>query len=152
VIHNDFKIDNCQFAPDDPDRVLSVFDWDMATLGDPLVDLGTLLNYWPDPDDPDAVLAVPGIEKLGLPTRAEVVARYVEVSGRQIDDIDWYEAYGCWKTIVILQQLYARFLRGETTDERMGSRGEQVRGLISRAHAVLDRNQTSAAPSERSGT
>jgi aminoglycoside phosphotransferase (APT) family kinase protein len=149
VIHNDFKIDNCQFAPGDPDRVVSVFDWDMATLGDPLVDLGTLINYWPDPDDPGAVLAVPGIEKLGLPTRAEVVARYVEVSGRQIDDIDWYEAYGCWKTIVILQQLYARYLRGETTDERMGSRGEQVVGLIRRAHAVLDRNETEQSTTEQ---
>ena len=77
IVHNDFKIDNCQFAPGEPDRVVSVFDWDMATIGDPLVDVGTLLNYWPDPSDgDDGALAVPGLEKLGLPTRAEVVDRY----------------------------------------------------------------------------
>ena len=66
IVHNDFKTDNCQFAPDDPDVVVSVFDWDMATLGDPLVDLGTLLNYWPS-DDGSPVLAIPGLERLGLP-------------------------------------------------------------------------------------
>jgi aminoglycoside phosphotransferase (APT) family kinase protein len=143
IVHNDFKIDNCQFAPGAPDRVVSVFDWDLATLGDPLVDRGTLLNYWPDPSDgADGAMAVPGLETLGLPTRAEVVERYVATSGRPVADIDWYEAYGCWKTIVILQQLYARYLRGETTDERMGTRGEQVKGLLRRAHAVLDRSDT----------
>ena len=143
IVHNDFKIDNCQFAPGEPDRVVSVFDWDMATIGDPLVDLGTLLNYWPDPSDGgDGALAVPGLEKLGLPTRAEVVARYRQSSGRELGDIDWYEAYGCWKTIVILQQLYARYLRGETTDPRMGERGEQVKGLTRRALSVLDRTTT----------
>lgn len=145
VLHNDFKIDNCQFSHGDPDRVASVFDWDMATLGDPLVDLGTLLNYWPDPGD-QAALAVPGLENLGLPTRREVVNRYRErvltdSTSQGADwDVDWYEAYGCWKTIVILQQLYARYLRGETTDERMGTRGELVTGLLERAHALLDRS------------
>jgi aminoglycoside phosphotransferase (APT) family kinase protein len=145
IVHNDFKIDNCQFAPGVPDRVVSVFDWDMATIGDPLVDLGTLLNYWPDPSDgEDGAMAVPGLEKLGLPTRAEVVDRYRQTSGRELVDIDWYEAYGCWKTIVILQQLYARYLRGETTDERMGQRGEQVKGLTRRALSVLDRDDMSS--------
>ncbi|MCW2498440.1 MAG: aminoglycoside phosphotransferase [Frankiales bacterium] len=146
LVHNDFKIDNCQFAPNDPDQVVSVFDWDMTTLGDPLVDLGTLLNYWPDPSDgPDVVLIVPGVDRLGLPTRAEVVERYRERSGRQIADIDWYEAYGRWKTIVILQQLYARYLRGETTDERMGTRGAQVVALTRSALDVLDRSEVAGS-------
>ena len=140
IVHNDFKIDNCQFAPGKPDQVVSVFDWDMATIGDPLVDLGTLLNYWPDPSDgSDGAVAVPGLEKLGLPTRAEVIKRYGQVSGQELVDIDWYEAYGCFKTMVILQQLYVRFLRGETTDHRMGQRGEQVKGLTRRALSVLER-------------
>lgn len=142
VLHNDFKVDNCQFAPADPDRVVSVFDWDMATLGDPLVDLGTLLNYWPDPADKagdDAATAVPGLESLGLPGRAEVVARYAAGTGLDVSGIAWYEAFGCWKTAVIMRQLYARYQRGETTDDRMGTRGRQVGALARRAMAILDR-------------
>ncbi|MEN3358212.1 MAG: hypothetical protein V7637_2194 [Mycobacteriales bacterium] len=139
IVHNDFKIDNCQFRPGDPDRVVSVFDWDMATLGDPLVDLGTLLNYWPDPDDPpDAgTRVIPGLETLGLPTRREVVARYTAGRALDLTDVRWYEAYGCWKTLIILQQLYARWQRGETTDPRMATRGRQVTALAHRAHRLL---------------
>ena len=71
-VHNDLKLDNCQFDPDDPDRVQSIFDWDMTTLGEPLVDLGTLLNYWPDPADPPDAGRVShaGLLAMGLPTRA----------------------------------------------------------------------------------
>ncbi|MQA13033.1 MAG: phosphotransferase [Pseudonocardiaceae bacterium] len=145
VLHNDFKIDNCQFAPDDPDRVISVFDWDMATLGDPLVDLGTLLNYWPDPSDDDATgaMAVRGLDQLGLPTRAEVIERYAAGTGRDVAAAGWYEAFGCWKTAVVVQQLYARYLRGETTDERMATRGEQIDGLAWRALVLLGHGATS---------
>ena len=69
IVHNDLKLDNCQFDPADPDRVVSIFDWDMTTLGDPLVDLGTLLNYWPDPDDSEATSrgTRPGLARMGLP-------------------------------------------------------------------------------------
>ncbi|MCW2794408.1 MAG: aminoglycoside phosphotransferase, partial [Nocardioides sp.] len=138
IVHNDFKTDNCQFAEGDPDVVVSVFDWDMATLGDPLVDLGTLLNYWPT-DGGSAALAIPGLETLGLPDRDEVVTRYAARAGIDVDrdGIAWYEAFGCWKTAVILQQLYARYLRGETTDERMGERGAQVQALGERSLMLL---------------
>ncbi len=140
VLHNDFKIDNCQFQPGDPDRVTSVFDWDMATLGDPLVDLGTLLNYWPSdvPGDPVAdVLATPGVETLGLPTKAEVVELYAGVTGFDVDRVAWYEALGCWRTAIIMQQLYSRYLRGETTDERMASRGAPVFDLARRGLSLV---------------
>jgi aminoglycoside phosphotransferase (APT) family kinase protein len=138
IVHNDFKTDNCQFAPDDPDVVVSVFDWDMATLGDPLVDLGTLLNYWPS-DDGSPVLAIPGLERLGLPRKDEIVARYAERSGTAVDraGVNWYEAFGCWKTAVIMQQLYDRYLRKETTDPRMAERGGQVQTLGRRALGLL---------------
>jgi aminoglycoside phosphotransferase (APT) family kinase protein len=140
ILHNDFKLDNCQFEPGRPDRVCSVFDWDMATLGDPLVDLGTLLNYWPDPSDTDddRALHVPGMECLGLPTRAEVVDRYAERNPIDLDTIEWYEAFACWKTNVILQQLYQRYVRGESTDERMASRGDNIGMLARRAARILD--------------
>ncbi|WP_235736673.1 phosphotransferase family protein [Nocardioides alcanivorans] len=129
-VHNDFKIDNCQFRPGDPDRVHSVFDWDMATTGDPLCDFGTLLNYWPDAslpqDHPERFIAASATRDLELPTRAEVVERYAAISDLDLSQIAWYEAFGCWKTAVILQQLYARHLRGEGTDPRMRQRGEMV--------------------------
>ena len=105
----------------------SVFDWDMATLGDPLVDLGTLLNYWPDPADTpdDRALHVPGHGALRVARpRAEVVERYAERTGIDVGDVAWYEAFACWRTCVICQQLYQRYVRGESTDERMASRGE----------------------------
>lgn len=132
VVHNDFKLDNCQFAPGDPTTVTSVFDWDMATIGDPLTDLGTLLNYWPDSRVPSIL---PGIDELGLPTKAELVDCYAERRGLDLtlDGLAWYEAFGYWKTAVILQQLYARYLRGETTDERMANRGTHVVALSRRA-------------------
>ena len=136
VVHNDFKLDNCQFAPGDPTRVTSVFDWDMATIGDPLTDLGTLLNYWPDPE---VVSILPGIDELGLPSKDEIVRAYSERIGRNLrrDDLAWYEAFGYWKTAVILQQLYARYLRGETTDPRMAGRGAHVAALSEHALHLL---------------
>jgi aminoglycoside phosphotransferase (APT) family kinase protein len=135
ILHNDFKPDNCQFAEGDPDRVVSVFDWDQATLGDPLADLGLLLNYWPDPSDTedDHALFVPGLETLGLPPRASVVERYAARAGADLEAISWYEAFACWKTAVVCQQLYQRYVRGESTDERMVSRGESVAPLAARA-------------------
>jgi len=138
LVHNDFKVDNCQFAAGVPDSVTSVFDWDMATLGDPLTDLGTLLNYWPD--GPEPADAVPGLETLGLPSRDEVVARYAARTGQSLTrgDVAWYEAFGCWKTAVILQQLYVRHVRGETSDDRMAGRGQQVVRIADRALALAE--------------
>ena len=140
VLHNDYKLDNCQFDPADPDRVKSIFDWDMATLGDPFVDLGTLLNYWPDPSDTagDQLELNPGMKALGLPPRAEVVERYAAGTGLDVGDVAWYEAFACWRTAVILQQLYARYVRGETTDERMGQRGDHVSAQAHRALRILE--------------
>jgi aminoglycoside phosphotransferase (APT) family kinase protein len=140
ILHNDYKLDNCQFDPAVPDQVKSIFDWDMATLGDPLVDLGTLLNYWPDPSDtPDnRPITNPGTESLGLPTRSEVIKRYSEGTGLGVGDVHWYEAFACWKTAVILQQLYSRYLRGETTDKRMATRGDSIGAQARRAMTILD--------------
>jgi aminoglycoside phosphotransferase (APT) family kinase protein len=139
IIHNDFKIDNCQFAPGDPDRVTSVFDWDMTTLGDPLADVGTLLNYWPE-DGAEAAIAVPGLDRLGLPSKAELVECYAQRRGLDLsrEDLLWYEALGCWKTAVIMQQLYMRWVRGESTDPRMAERGGPVVSLAERALNLLD--------------
>jgi aminoglycoside phosphotransferase (APT) family kinase protein len=146
VLHNDYKIDNCQFDPADPDRVKTIFDWDMATIGDPLVDLGTLLNYWPDPDDieGDRPLHVPGMEHMGLPSRGAIVERYAKRTGFDVGHVPWYEAFATWKTAVVLEQLYQRWVRGESTDPRMGERGQPVARLAARADAMLDRLSSSS--------
>jgi len=144
VLHNDLKLDNCQFDPDDPDRVHSVFDWDMATLGDPLVDLGTLLNYWPDPSDApgDRGIYPDGLDTLGLPSQAEILAVYASVTGLDLTAVRWYQAFACWKTAIVLQQLHDRYLRGETADERMASRGDRVAELAARARRLLRRSRS----------
>ena len=139
LLHNDFKLDNCQFTVGRPERVTAVFDWDMATLGDPLVDFGTLLNYWPDPSDSpdDRALHVPGMERIGLPPRRDVVQRYAERTGWDVDQVGWYEAFACWRVAIICQQLHQRYVRGESTDERMASRGDNVGMLARRAVRIL---------------
>jgi aminoglycoside phosphotransferase (APT) family kinase protein len=139
ILHNDLKLDNCQFDPADPDRVHSVFDWDMATLGDPLVDVGILLSYWPDPTAApgDQGYYPDGQDRLGLPTREEILTVYAGATGLDLSAIDWYQAFACWKTAVVLQQLHDRYLRGETADERMATRGDRVPELAARARRLL---------------
>ncbi len=139
VLHNDFKIDNCQFDPANPDRVRSVFDWDMATIGDPLVDLGIMLNYWPDPaDDPDDRPSYPdGQQDMGLPTRAEVRERYAAATGADLSAVSWYEAFGCWKTAIVVAQLYHRYLMGNSHDLRQGLKGDRITPLARRALTIL---------------
>ena len=140
IVHNDLKLDNCQFDPADPDRVASIFDWDMTTLGDPLIDVGTLLNYWPDPaDPPDAQRASqPGLARIGLPPRAEIAARYADRAGGEVRALWWWEAFALWKTIVVVQQLHRRWVRGESTDPRMAHIANRMPSLIGAARAVLD--------------
>jgi aminoglycoside phosphotransferase (APT) family kinase protein len=140
IVHNDLKLDNCQFDPADPDRVSSIFDWDMTTLGDPLIDLGTLLNYWPDPADTADVQRVshPGLNAMGLPPRAEIVARYAARTRTDTAAVWWWEAFALWKTVVVVQQLHRRWVRGESTDPRMEHIADRIPALIAAAGKVLD--------------
>jgi aminoglycoside phosphotransferase (APT) family kinase protein len=139
ILHNDLKLDNCQFDPADPDRVHSVFDWDMATLGDPLVDVGTVLNYWPDPADApgDRGMYPDGQDSLGLPSQAEILTLYGSITGLDLAAVRWYQAFASWKTAIVLQQLHDRYLRGETSDQRMASRGDRVAEFAARARRLL---------------
>ncbi|WP_280424715.1 phosphotransferase family protein [Nocardia carnea] len=136
LVHSDLKLDNCQFAPDDPTRVRSVFDWDMTTLGDPLIDVGTALAYWPEHGaEGEAARALwPGQEGLGLWTRAQVRQRYADLTGLDVHRIGWYEAFGSWKNAIALQQLANRALHGHTTDARLAAYADVV--PIAAAHAV----------------
>jgi aminoglycoside phosphotransferase (APT) family kinase protein len=131
VVHNDFKLDNMMLDREDPGRVVAVLDWDMTTLGDPRIDLGTLLGYWPEATDPPERLAIAMQPTYleGFPTRAEVVARYAARTGGDVAAIAFFETFALFKLAVVLQQIYVRFVRGQTKDERFAAMGESVRRL-----------------------
>ena len=138
-VHNDLKLDNCMFDSSDPDRVTAFFDWDMTTLGDPLIDLGTLLNYWPDPSDGDRSRGSHvGMERMGLPSRAEIKKHYGEKSGLDVSRAGWYEAFALWKTATVSAQLHHRWLMGDSTDPRMETIAVRVPILAESAARLLD--------------
>ena len=138
-VHNDLKPDNVQFDPDDPDRAKSIFDWDMTTLGDPMIDLGTLIQYWPDATDPDFAIMTsqPGMLEMGLPSRQEVAERYSTMAGLSLDSLSWWISFAYWKTAVVVTQLHTRYLRGESKDPRMLTIGERAPLLAKKAAKVL---------------
>ena len=139
LVHNDLKLDNCMFDSTDPDRVIAFFDWDMTTLGDPLIDLGTLLNYWPDPSAGDDTRGShAGMESMGLPTRAEVKKIYTERTGLDVSRGSWYEAFALWKTATVLEQLHHRWAMGDSTDDRMKAIAARVPNLAEEAAQLLD--------------
>jgi aminoglycoside phosphotransferase (APT) family kinase protein len=138
-VHNDLKLDNVMFDPANPDQVIAFFDWDMTTLGDPLADLGTLLNYWPDETDSDEVRRAShdGMGLMALPGRAEMAARYGERTGLDVSQIGWYEAFAQWKTGVVIQQLHHRWVTGDSTDERMETIADTLPLLVHTADDLL---------------
>jgi aminoglycoside phosphotransferase (APT) family kinase protein len=120
LIHNDYKLDNAILSPDDPGEIVAILDWDMCTLGDPLSDLGAMLGYWSEPDDPPyaQMMAMMPTGDLGFLTRSELVRRYAEKSSRSVEHINFYFALSLFRITVIVAQIYIRYLRGQTQDER----------------------------------
>ncbi|MGB8509486.1 MAG: phosphotransferase family protein, partial [Pyrinomonadaceae bacterium] len=143
LIHNDFKYDNVVFAPDDLSRVVAVLDWEMATIGDPLMDFGTSLAYWIDADDPEEWRSAGfGLTALaGSLKRREVVELYARLSGRDLSDVVFYYAFGLLKIAVIVQQIYFRYRQGFTTDERFAQLGLMVRACGDMATRAVERNR-----------
>lgn len=137
VLHNDFKLDNLMLSAEDPARVVAVFDWEMATVGDPLVDLGILLSYWPEPGDSEPRReAISGVTALpGFFSRAEVVERYARRTGFDVSRVSFYETYALFKIAVVLQQIYFRYHRGQTHDARFADFDKRVKGLAEAALA-----------------
>lgn len=141
LVHNDYKLDNVMLDPADPGRVEAVLDWEMTTAGDPLVDLGCVLCYWPEAGDPPARRdALSSITTLpGWLTRAQLVERYARTTGRDVSGLGYYEVFGIFKVAVVLQQIYFRYHRGQTRDERFRNFDERVRGLVEVAAEVAGR-------------
>jgi len=142
LIHNDFKFDNVIFDADLA-SITGVLDWEMTTIGDPLMDLGTTLSYWSQASDPAAYHQLPfGPTALpGMLTRQEIAARYLERSGRQVpvDRLVFYYAFGLLKTAVIAQQIYYRFAKGLTMDARFAAMIIGVRLLSEQARRSIER-------------
>jgi aminoglycoside phosphotransferase (APT) family kinase protein len=123
LIHNDFKYDNVVFKNDSWQEVSAVLDWEMATLGDPLMDLGTSLGYWTVATDHDFVkqgIPSPTVFE-GNPTRSKIAEMYAQKSGRNVDNLIFYYVFGLFKIAVIAQQIYYRFEKGWTTDPRFAN-------------------------------
>jgi aminoglycoside phosphotransferase (APT) family kinase protein len=140
LVHNDYKYDNLVLDPGDLTRVVAVLDWEMATVGDPLMDLGTTLGYWVESGDPESVRAS-AVGPTALPgslTRAELIARYAEKTGRDVSGMLFYYCFGLYKIAVILQQIYARYVRGHTRDERFSRLNERVATLSRQAIGALE--------------
>jgi aminoglycoside phosphotransferase (APT) family kinase protein len=140
LIHNDFKYDNLVLDPGDLGRIIAVLDWEMATVGDPLMDLGTTLGYWVEADDPPELRrSATGPTALpGSLTRRELVARYAERAGREIADATFYYGFGLFKIAVIVQQIYARYARGHTRDARFARLNELVAVLAEQAERAVE--------------
>ena len=134
VVHNDLKLDNCQFDAGDPDRVTSVFDWDMATTGDPLFDVANLLSSSQQ-------------SPIWVVSRDDVAQRYAERSGIDISNIKWYEAFAAFRVGVVVQQLSSRYARGESTDERLAAFADLVPGIAERARALVDESRAGSPTS-----
>ncbi|HYI99765.1 MAG TPA: phosphotransferase family protein [Thermoleophilaceae bacterium] len=116
VIHNDFRLDNLVLAPNDPQRIVGILDWEMATVGDPLMDLGGALAYWVEADDDRFmhILRRQPTNAPGMLTRQQVVERYADRSGRQIDNWPFYEVFGLFRLATIAQQIYYRYHHKQT--------------------------------------
>lgn len=138
LVHNDFKLDNVMLDLETPDRIEAVLDWEMTTVGDPVSDLGLTLCYW-------SSTLVPGTSLEAVTTgpgwwsRDAFVEQYAMKTGRDLSHLPWYEVLGVFKLAVILQQIYFRYWRGQTTDERFAHFNDRVRVLIHTASEMVDK-------------
>jgi aminoglycoside phosphotransferase (APT) family kinase protein len=119
ILHNDYKLDNTMVS--DGGDLVAVFDWDMATRGDALVDLGTLLAYWPDPEAPTfPIFGERSVSLAPFMSKSEVLDRYATATGLDVTNVRYFEGLALFRIAVIIEQIYARFVNGQTADERFG--------------------------------
>jgi aminoglycoside phosphotransferase (APT) family kinase protein len=138
IVHGDYRLGNTMFARDRPARLVAIFDWEMATIGDPLADVGYMMMHWREASDSEdskfnlqSVTARPG-----FPTRRELVSLYERRSGRSIAALDWYVALAFWKAVAFMEGNYKRAISGRTDDPYLRSFGDGVLELARRALEV----------------
>ena len=141
LLHNDFYLHNVMLAAGDTGKVVGVFDWEMSTLGDPMIDLGLTIGYWRQPDDPPELIALSQgyahTTIAGFLSRDELLQRYAERSGRVVSMADYYRAWANWKTGTVVEQIYVRYVRGQTSDPRFANMGEWAPVLARQAARVV---------------
>lgn len=143
LIHNDFRFDNVVLNPENPLEVIGVLDWEMATLGDPLMDLGNTLAYWVQADD-DGVMQMMRRQPThlaGMLTRQEVIDYYGQKTGYQVDNFDFYSIYGLFRLAVIAQQIYYRFYHGQSKNNQFAMFGQMVNYLEQRCLALIEKSK-----------
>jgi aminoglycoside phosphotransferase (APT) family kinase protein len=136
IVHGDYRLGNTMMGHEPPAHLVAIFDWELATIGDPLADVGYLTVTWAEADDPEetsfsSLSAVTRRE--GFPTREELIARYEERSGRSVASLNWYQALAVWKAAVFMEGNYKRFLSGSTDDAYLGLFDEGVPMLAEKA-------------------
>jgi aminoglycoside phosphotransferase (APT) family kinase protein len=138
IIHGDWRIDNLVFDLADK-KLVGVLDWELATVGDPLMDLGSALAYWVDRDDEPnfAALRRQPSHLPGMPTRKEFIEKYLKLSGRKCDDFTFYEVFGLFRLSVIIQQIWARYRAGQTSNPAFAGFGIGVNIIINRAQELI---------------
>jgi aminoglycoside phosphotransferase (APT) family kinase protein len=143
LIHNDYKYDNVVLDPNDLAKIIGVLDWEMCTIGDPLTDLGSALAYWVDASDPLEILETRWGPTTypGSLTRAQLVQRYAQKTGRDVSDMSFYLVFARFKIAVIVQQIYYRYHQGLTHDERFATMPHRINLLF---RAALETAETGA--------
>ena len=139
-LHNDYKHDNVILNPNNLSEILAVLDWEMSTVGDPLMDLGATLAYWAEAGDDDAMKQFNFTWLPGNLTRKEVIERYALQSGRDVSNILFYYVFGLYKNAVIAQQIYARWKSGLTKDARFGQLFYVIKSLSGRITNAIETN------------
>ncbi|MEL6590663.1 MAG: phosphotransferase family protein [Bacteroidota bacterium] len=137
-LHNDYKYDNLVLDPEQLDRIIAVLDWEMATVGNPLMDLGAALAYWVEPKDSPALQMFNLTALPGNLNRQEVVSRYAERSAHSVDNISYYFVFACYKLGVIVQQIYARYVKGHTQDPRFANLGYVVQACGQQGRKAIE--------------
>ena len=143
IIHNDYKYDNVMFKNNRWNEISTILDWEMCTLGDPLMDLGTSLSYWVTDSDLDPLkkgLSSPTMLK-GNPNRLDIVEMYSKKSGNPINNLVFYYVYGLFKLAVIVQQIYFRYDKGYTTDKRFANLNQHTKLLFTIANQAIQKNK-----------
>lgn len=139
IVHGDYRLGNTMFAPGAPARLSAVFDWELATIGDPLADLGYLAATYPEPGDEGPIFSLASVAtRPGFPSRAELIARYEEASGRSMRDFRWYATLALWKSAIFLEGSYKRLLAGTTDDPFFAMLDRGVPELAERAWEVAN--------------